>query len=177
MSCNFCKKACRKNQAKLLCITCKCNYHQKCTSLTSSQYKDSFTGEKPKSFVCTTCNDRVSKDTEIFVSHIDCEEDESPPLFVTYSEEYALPDPIKIDQRYNSLSANYCSTDDLNKNLVDKTANDLFVLHYNIVSLVAHIDSIISMISEMKKQPDLICISESRLKDDKIEWQSALVAQ
>ena len=65
--------------------------------------------------------------------------------------------------------------DDLNTRLDQKTVSDLFITHLNIVSLVADIDSIKSMIAKMKKRPDIICISESRLKDKKIDWQSALV--
>ena len=65
---------------------------------------------------------------------------------------------------------------DLNAKLEQKSANDLFVSHLNIVSLVAHADSIKSMIFKMKEKPDVICISESRLKDKKIDWQSALVS-
>ena len=31
------------------------------------------------------------------------------------------------------------------------------------------------MISKTKVKPDIICVSESKLKDDKIEWQSKMV--
>ena len=51
----------------------------------------------------------------------------------------------------------------------------MLILHLNIVSLVANFDSVLSLISQTKVSPHFICISETRLKDKKIDWQSALV--
>ena len=48
-------------------------------------------------------------------------------------------------------------------------------MHFNIVSLVANFDEIKSFLSKKKVVPDLICISETRLKDKKIKWQTELV--
>ena len=51
----------------------------------------------------------------------------------------------------------------------------MLILHMNIVSLVANFDSVLSLISQTKVSPHFICISETRLKDKKIDWQSTLV--
>ena len=128
------------------------------------------------------CDEKIRKATEYFASQINKDDDAttstttttSPDLLVNYFEDYALPKPIRMSEQPDS-PLNYNSVADLNAELEQKTVSDLFVLHFNIVSLVAHIDSIKSMISEMKKTPDIICFSESRLKDKKIDWQSALV--
>ena len=69
----------------------------------------------------------------------------------------------------------YHSITDINKKLDCESKGDLFVLHFNIVSLVLHKDAIASTISRMKVRPDVICVSESRLRDDKIEWQLKMV--
>ena len=175
MPCNVCKKSCRKNQLALKCIVCKSNYHQKCISISRSQYKDSFTGGKRKSFVCEMCNEKIGTATEEFASQINNDDDGSPDLLVNYLEDYALPKPTRVSDQ-SDIIFKYNSIGDLNTKLEEKTVSDLFIIHLNIVSLVLHIDSIKSMISEMKIKPDIICISESRLKDGKIKWQSGLVS-
>ena len=175
MPCNVCKKSCRKNQLALKCIVCKSNYHQKCISISRSQYKDSFTGGKRKSFVCEACNEKIGTATEEFASQINNDDDGSPDLLVNYLEDYALPKPTRVSDQ-SDIIFKYNSIGDLNTKLEEKTVSDLFIIHLNIVSLVLHIDSIKSMISEMKIKPDIICISESRLKDGKIKWQSGLVS-
>ena len=63
----------------------------------------------------------------------------------------------------------------LNKQLKSKGVGDLFILHINIVSLVANFDEIKSLISNTFLKPDFICVTETRLKDRKIRWQSGLV--
>ena len=175
MPCNICVKSLRKNQQTLQCIVCKSNDHRKCVGISPSQYKDSFTGEQKKSYVCEICNDQFRKATIEFTSHINNDDDGTPDLLVNYLETYALPNPIRVGALPTS-NYKYQSMEDLNTHLELKTASDLFVMHLNIVSLVAHIDSIKSMISEMGIKPDIICVSESRLIDKNIEWQSALVS-
>ena len=175
MPCNICVKSLRKNQQTLQCIVCKSNDHRKCVGISPSQYKDSFTGEQKKSYVCEICNNQFRKATIEFTSHINNDDDGTPDLLVNYLETYALPNPIRVGALPTS-NYKYQSMEDLNTHLELKTASDLFVMHLNIVSLVAHIDSIKSMISEMGIKPDIICVSESRLVDKNIEWQSALVS-
>ena len=82
---------------------------------------------------------------------------------------------VGVTEILNQSDANYHSICDLNEKLKSKSNADFFVVHYNIVSLIPHKDSISSMISKMHVKPDAICISESRLMDKKIKWQSMLV--
>ena len=58
----------------------------------------------------------------------------------------------------------------LNSKLHTKTVHDLFVLHLNIGSLVLNVDQIKSLISQTKVRPNVICLTESRLTDKKIDW-------
>ena len=69
----------------------------------------------------------------------------------------------------------YLSLDNLNAVLRKKSANDIFVIHYNAVSWVKNFDSLISLFDRMTHQPDIICVSETRLKDSKINWQINLI--
>ena len=43
-------------------------------------------------------------------------------------------------------------------------ANDLFVVHINIRSLQKHYESLNEFLNSFDKTPDIICISETRLK-------------
>ena len=66
----------------------------------------------------------------------------------------------------------YHSLNNLNELLSRKKKNDLFAMHLNTVSLVPHFDDISSLISaKCKVNPDILCISETRFKDDKIDYQ------
>ena len=67
------------------------------------------------------------------------------------------------------------SIEKINQKLNCDSKGDLFVLHLNISSLVLYKDELASMISRMTVPPDVICVSESRLKDDKIDWQLKMV--
>ena len=80
MPCNICLQSCRKNQQAMICVLCKSHYHRKCTPVTRSQFKDSFTGVKEKSFVCETCNEKIRMATEQFACQINNDDDGSPEL-------------------------------------------------------------------------------------------------
>ena len=145
--CNICNKRVRKNQRALPCSECKCNSHLKCSNVTPSQY-NALKALNFTTFSCKVCSPNSIICTSKYVN--------------SYLSTQAKPDM-------------YQSINDVNKNLNSESKGDLFVLHFNIVSLVLHKDAIASMISRMKVRPDIICISESKLKDDKIEWQSKMV--
>ena len=70
----------------------------------------------------------------------------------------------------------YHSVADLNQNLEKSNKNNLFVLHFNIVSLVLHKDTIESLLTKIPTKPDIICITESRLNKKNFEWQAGLSA-
>ena len=65
----------------------------------------------------------------------------------------------------------YLDVSDLNSILKTKTIGDIFIAHINSVSLQAHFDSISSLIDKLEKRPEVICFSETRLKDEKTDYQ------
>ena len=69
----------------------------------------------------------------------------------------------------------YMNLDNLNAVLQTKSAHDLFVIHFNAVSWVKNFDSFTSLFDRMTRHPDIICVTETRLKDGKISWQKNLV--
>ena len=80
------------------------------------------------------------------------------------------------DDRYEQ-SPNLFSLEKLNAILKQKGKGDLFVMHINAVSLVKYFDEIESLISaKTLASPDILCISETRFKDEKIDFQTQLTA-
>ena len=59
-------------------------------------------------------------------------------------------------------------------NLTKEYINDIFIVHLNAVSLVANFDKICLFLENIRF-PDIICISETRLKNEKIDYQKNLV--
>ena len=59
----------------------------------------------------------------------------------------------------------YCSTDSQNNILRNRT-NELLIIHFNIRSLEKNIDKMSQYLSELKTQPDVIALTETKLKDN-----------
>ena len=142
------------------CQSCEKSIRKKQNSLQCSSCKHSFhqkcTAVTPSQFFDVFKGNKGQKYT--------CEN-----CIVSSRTNIGIPEIIsQSDEKYHSVS-------ELNEKLKSKNNADLFVLHYNIVSLVPYVDSISSMISKLHVKPDAICISESRLLDKKIEWQKPLV--
>ena len=103
-------------------------------------------------FVCTGCHSKRRSHRETLSSHNQSDVSINSPDLLGYH-----------------------SIEDLNLNLGKSQGKNLFIIHFNIVGLVLHKDDIDLLIKKMVNKPDIICITESRLKDEKIKWQSGLV--
>ena len=62
------------------------------------------------------------------------------------------------------FSDKLCSIESLNK--LYGTRNDLFLLHINICSLSKNFEDLEEIISQLDKSPEIIALSETRLKTD-----------
>ena len=123
--------------------------HQRCTNLSPLQFSFISGPQGQNPFVCDLCT--VQSPTSIVNHRINTDSN---------GEQGGNWDAYK--------NVNF-----INSEL--KSEDDLFILHMNIVSLVANFDSVQSLISQAKVTPHFICISESRLNDKKIDWQTELV--
>ena len=80
---------------------------------------------------------------------------------------------VDFDRDSEQFDLPYQSVSQLKNKLVSSKANGNFsALHLNAVSLLAHFDSVESLLDDIK--PDALCISETRLKDDKLDYQLQL---
>ena len=68
----------------------------------------------------------------------------------------------------------YHCPENVSKLIKEGKDKDISVIHLNAVSLVANFDTISNFLEGLNF-PDVICISETRLKNDKIDWQLQLV--
>ena len=107
------------------------------------------------------------------------EEDEDTYLTSTnYNEEYPLQglDETAVSSVVNNNSENihlfsdaYQSLSDLQNILKTKEKGDLFVMHFNASSVPKHFDRIETLVN--KTNPDVLCISETRFNNNKVEYQ------
>ena len=76
-------------------------------------------------------------------------------------------------------SDQYLNTTDFNDIFIqngNEVSDNVCIVHFNAVSLVKNFDSFMSLIfGTLKKAPDIICFSETRLKDEKITYQKNLI--
>ena len=137
-------------QQRLLCNVCGklCRKNQKFKqcSICKDYTHQKCTNISPRDFSCLTGPDGINPFTCV--------------LCVVHSS--TSVNSSQGEYTYQNLSI-------LNSQLKSKEVGDLFILHLNIVSLVANFDEIKSFLSKTEIAPDFICISESRLKDKKIE--------
>ena len=74
----------------------------------------------------------------------------------------------------HSISDAYQSLSNLQNILKTKERGDLFVMHLYASSVPKHFDRIESLIN--KTNPDVLCITETRFNNKKIDYQSAMAA-
>ena len=72
------------------------------------------------------------------------------------------------------LLTEYFTTEELNVE-IQKTPDNLRLIHINAVSLCKHVDSITDMIAEFNKHPSIIFISETRVHDEKEHFQKSQI--
>ena len=72
------------------------------------------------------------------------------------------------------LTTEYYTTEELNIE-IEKTSDNIRLIHINAVSLPKHIDNITAMIAELSKLPSIIFISETRVADEKEELQKSQI--
>ena len=65
----------------------------------------------------------------------------------------------------------YLDIENLNPVLTRKKSTDIFIVHVNARSWVKNFDSFTSLFDRMAHPPEILCITETRLKDSKLDWQ------
>ena len=164
--CRKCTKSCKNNQNSIFCNICNSWIHTKCTSLTLAQFNDLAKEGENVPYFCMECiKENIPFQCLDSLSQIDINNDQVDEsdqiLHKTAGEKY--------------LKNTYHNIDFLNQKLEKRGNDELFIMHFNARSLSKNIEEIQSLIAIIKDSPDIICISETKLHDDKIDWQSNLV--
>ena len=152
ISCLVCKLACHSNQNLVICKICNLHAHLGCSKVGMNFGRNNF--------VCAGCHQKTGYLSGLLKSTAPCQES-------TRIDDRKTPsNGIKS---FASNSHMYHSVEDVNNNVLQtKQAGDLFIIHINASSLPKHFDTIASLcIDKFTCHPDIICITESRLKDKK----------
>ena len=189
-TCFLCKKTCQKNQ-KTKCSICKKSSHMKCArvglNFGNRNYfcpacleKNTSNSISPSSLYPNLNEDSEmhgDRTNEVGGQFVDDSRNQVNSFdldalndkIVTANQNHVLVGPTETADLYLSM-------DNLNSVLREKSNKDIFIVHFNAVSWVKNFDSFMSLFDQMNHSPDLICVSETRLKDGKVNWQKNLVS-
>ena len=151
-SCLVCRDVCHHNQHLVRCTRCQSLAHLGCSMVGLNLGS--------RNYICSECHKKRADIVDAINStnvSSDSPEIQNEPL-------HGLANTTQNPHTYSSV-------EDLNCLLQSKNLRDIFIVHINSVSLNANFDSIASFIDKLKQHPDVICITESRLHDDKIDYQ------
>ena len=156
--CSSCEKPCKSNQKCILCDSCNLWIHLSCSDLSLAQYEYySNATDDDFPYQCPNCTHQSDSPSTI---------SNSVPFIINSTENnFILSDSSNLSQDYFDI----CSINSLTANNPDP--NSILVLHVNSVSLCKHHASLTSLISKFSHPPSIICVSETRLQNDKLDFQ------
>ena len=166
--CGVCHGPCRENtQDSIQCSLCDEWVHQKCTNLTYNQfleYCDPNNADKPYhcdwcEFGSSACPTNQTCLSASAISSLDS------------SDIYSLCPNSIFNDKEDIPTTEYFTTEELNIE-IQKTPDNIRLIHINAVSLCKHVDDIIAMIAKLSKDPSIIFISETRVHDEKEVFQN-----
>ena len=184
--CLVCKGCCIGSQ-KTNCSICKLPVHLKCVNVGLNY--------GIRNYICMSCHQKPKQRAETPPpSQNSSDNDDSQNVSSAVSLNHTgqnCPDINDncfdldaINERIRTANENnmeigptetadlYVSLNQLSSALQIKTHNDIFAIHFNARSWVKHFDSFTSFFDRMTHRPEIICVSETRLKDGKIDWQN-----
>ena len=165
--CVVCSGPCKeKCQDSIQCTLCDEWVHQKCSNLTIEQFKKYCSQEHAElPFYCEIClygSVHNSKNQTCLNAHEISSLDTNDIYNLCPNSIFRDKDDIPTTE--------YFTTDELNIE-IKKTPDNIRLIHINSVSLCKHILSISDMLAELDRQPSIIFLSETRVHDDKFEFQ------
>ena len=171
-TCSICQGACRENvQDSIQCTWCDEWVHQKCTTnLSYDQFlKHCLPENIDLPYYCEICEfgsaQKAAKQPCISTSSVSSL-DSSDILKLSPNSIFSNKDDV--------LTTEYFTTEELNIE-IEKTPDNIRLIHINAVSLCKHIDNITAMIAELSKLPSIIFISETRVADEKENFQKSQI--
>ena len=169
--CNICLGPCKENsQDSIQCTLCDEWIHQKCSDLTYDQFIKYCSPENVDvPYYCEIClfGSRRSSENQSCISASAISSLDTSDIL------NLCPNSIFKDKE-GIPTTEYFTTEELNVE-IQKTPENIRLIHINAVSLCKHVDNIIAMMAEFSKLPSIIFISETRVHDDKEEFQKTQI--
>ena len=165
--CGVCYGPCRENiQDSIQCTLCDEWVHQKCSNLSYEQFLDYCNPVNiDKPYYCDWCEYGSPRSTlnQTCLSASAINSLDSSDIF------NMCPNSVFRDKD-DIPTTEYYTTDELNVE-IQKTPDNLRLIHINAVSLCKHVEDITSMTAKFSKDPSIIFISETRVHDEKEQFQ------
>ena len=151
------------------CRNCKCSIHRKCTKINKIQYASLTAANGKNPFDCDHCKGTHGQGTVQSTppTQPSSDQNQNPTTDLSFSQHSSVNDIYNLTPGIDPDSdEHYYNLDNLN-GLLDNN-HELLVLHLNIDSLVKYVDEVKSLVSNLKIKPHIICITETRLMNKKL---------
>ena len=149
--CASCNKPCKSNQLSIYCDLCETWVHLKCTTLSYNDFVSIGTSNEP--YYCSNCCCAIfplpALDNDEMLA-VTC----NTKIDISQSTSY-----INCDARTNQ----YCSVNSLSS--MYGNSNDFMFFHANVRSLVKNFEKLEELLHELKKLPNAIVVTETKLND------------
>ena len=150
--CNVCDKVCKTNQISIFCDICHNWLHLKCTKLSVKSFQN--LGPSSMPYFCQRCLNFTFPFSDL--NNVE---------MINVTENKRFGKHIFNNTRSDGEGDEcYCSPEELDNGI--ESINDLKLLHANVRSLCKNLNKIHEIIHLMKKTPEIIAISETKLKDN-----------
>ena len=180
--CRVCKLPCENfpdKEASILCNTCQQWVHFGCTKLTWPQFKK--LGNSVDSYYCVSCIGESLPFSGVSKMNIESSTlsrnmkkimniSKTCSLCIECNDECdacekSCPDLYKVCD--SCLLCEYCNPEELDSIFIERKSSQLGLLHLNASSLTLeeNFENISSLIKSFKNKPDILCVTETRIKD------------
>ena len=178
--CRVCSLPCEDfpdKEASIQCDFCECWEHAGCSELKYSQFNK--LGKSNDAYFCKACVEENLPFTNVANIHSEFNITSAKTSLTTTARpcslciecndecetcETSCPDLYRVCN--SCLPCNYNNINQLNTILSSRKENQLALLHMNASSLTldTNLDRIRNLVDDVKNKPEIICISESRIK-------------
>ena len=168
--CLVCLSPCKENIHDSICCTlCDEWVHRKCTDLTPNQFKTYCSPDHAGDpYYCVNCLygncSKQNFDSQICLNASEIES------FDLNDIDNLCPNSVFKDKEDTVQLSEYLTMEELNVE-IQKTPDDILLIHINAVSLCKNIEAITDSLAELKKQPSILFISETKVQDAKLKTQ------
>ena len=161
--CLICSKPCKdKVQDSICCFLCDEWVHQQCSDLTLNQFKTFCSPENANDrYYCQNCLLKRSSPSQPQIESC-CSSATALGTINISNDIDSLTSNSVFRMNENMLLSEYLTTSELNIEM-QKTPDDLLIIHINSVSLTLNYDAIHTLATLLKPNPSIIFLSETRV--------------